>query len=248
MKRIVSMFGVAVMAVFAFTAISIAVASAETTKILPEPGAGAAALTDTATQSTAGHWLTPGGLEIKCGSGAGSETWTSANEGTGEVNFKTCTSSLSTVCTGNGVSTEGEIKLKGDLHFWLALEMLTSGTKLIGALVFLILPAFTFTCVNKAKTIKEEIEIKDNSCMADMVLTLNKLVSTVQEELSEWTSGETLILEVLPAGSTSEIKCLPTESTNGGTAELFALKANFAISSYKKGGSATTIELMNPEG
>jgi hypothetical protein len=247
MKRIVTLFSVAVMVVFAFTAISIAVASAETTKILPEPTA-AAPLTDTATQAEAGHWLTPGGLEIKCKTGAGSESWTSANEGTGEVNFKTCTSSLSTVCTGNGVSTEGEIKSKFDVHFWLALEMLTTGTKLIGALVLLILPAFTFTCVNKAKTIKEETEVKDNSCIAAKDLNLNSLVSTVNEEFTEWTSGETLILEVLPAGTTSEIKCLPTESINDGTAELFALKASFAVSTYKKGGSAITIELMNPEG
>jgi hypothetical protein len=246
MKRIVTLFGVAVMAVFAFTAISAAIASAETTKILSEPTAGAP-LTDVATQSEPGHLLTPGGLEVKCAKGSGKESWTSANEGTGEVDFKTCTSALSTTCTGNGVATEGEIQAKGDVHFWLALEMLTSGTKLIGALVFLILPAFTFTCVNKAKTIKEEIEVKDNSCIAAKDKTLNKLISTLEEEFTEWTSGETLILEVLPTGATSEIKCLPTESTNGGTAELFAVKGNFTISSYNKGGS-TTIELMNPEG
>jgi hypothetical protein len=248
MKRIVTLFGVAVMVVFAFTAISIAVASAETTKILPEPTA-VAPLTDTATQSAPGDLLTPGGLEVKCATGAGSESWTSANEGTGEVNFKNCTGSLSTVCTGNGVATEGEIKWKGDVHFWLALEMLSGGgTKLIGALVLLILPAFTYTCVNKAKTIKEEVELKDNSCIAAKDLNINSLVSTVNEEFTEFTSGETLILEVLPAGATSEIKCLPSESTNGGTAELFALSGRFAVSTYKKGGSSITIELMNPEG
>jgi hypothetical protein len=246
MKRLVTLFGIAVMAVFAFTAISVAGASAETTKILPEP-TGSTPLTDTATQAEpGGHLLSVGGLEVKCKTGAGSETWTSANNGTGEVNFKGCTSTLSTICTGNGVPTEGEIKAKGDVHFWLALQMETGKTKLIGALVFLILPAFTFTCVNKTKTIKTETEIKDNSCIAAKDLNLNKLVSSVEEEFTEWTTGETLILEVLPAGTTSEITCLPTESTNGGTAELFAVAGPFTISGYNSGSK--TIELMNPEG
>jgi hypothetical protein len=245
MKRIVTLISIAVMAVFAFTAIPIATASAESTKILPEPTVERP-LTDTAAAGE-GHLLAVSGLEVKCKSGSGAETWTGPNTGTGEVAFKGCTSSLSTTCTGKGVATEGEIIANGDVHFWLALEMLTSGTKLIGALVFLILPAVEFTCVNKAKTIKEEIVVVDNSCIAAKDLDLNKLVAEVDEEFTEWTSGETLILEVLPAGATSEIKCLPTLST-GGAAELFALDAAFAMSAYHQGGAHITIELMNPEG
>jgi formylmethanofuran dehydrogenase subunit C len=249
MKPVIMRFGIVVIVAFVFTAISTATASAETTKILPEPTA-TEPLTDTVTQSEPGHLLSVGGVEVKCKTGAGKEIWTSANSGEGEVNFKECASSLSTTCTGKGIATEGEIVSKGDVHFWLAVEMLPGGgTQLIGALVFLILPATEFTCVNKAKTVKEEIVVVDNSCVAAKGLNLNSLVSTVNEEFTELTgdSGETLILEVLPAGTTSEIKCLPTVATNGGTAELAAISAQFAISTYKKDGSAITVEPMNPE-
>jgi hypothetical protein len=75
---------------------------------------------------------------------------------------------------------------------------------------------------------------------------MNALVSEVHEEFTEFSSGETQILSVLPAGGTSEIPCLPTIKTNGGTAELYALSALLLLKEFKKSGAALTIELMNP--
>jgi hypothetical protein len=246
MKRIVMLSGIAVIAAVAFTALFAELASAETTKILPEPTTGAP-LTDTVTQTGEGHLLSANGLEVKCYKGSGSESWTSANTGTGEVKFKECKSALKTTCTGKGIATEGEIVAKDEVHFWLALQMETGGSQLIGALVFLIKPATEFTCVNKTKTIKNEVVIQENGCVAAKDLDVNSLVSTVHAEFAEWTSGETSILSVLPAGTTKEIWCLPTNRLNGGASELFAIAANLEVSEYKKGGSEITIDPMNQE-
>jgi photosystem II stability/assembly factor-like uncharacterized protein len=94
MRRMITLFGVAVMAVFAFTAI----ASAELTKILPEPTTSAP-LTDTVTQVQPGHILALRGLETKCTKSSGKETWTSANNGTGGVLFEGCSSAVTPQAT-----------------------------------------------------------------------------------------------------------------------------------------------------
>ncbi len=246
MKRIVTLFGVAVMAVFAFSAIA---SAAEPTKILPEPTA-ALHLTDTGSQPAPGHLLTVGGLEVKCAKGSGSETFTTANAGTGEVLFTECTGPLSTVCTGTG-DAEGLISAKGEVFFWLALMM--TGTKekptseLVGALVFMLEAAgVKLTCVNKAKTIKDEIVVK--GCTAAQVASAsqNKLVSEVKETFAEWSSGETSILSVLKEGAASETRCLTETSTNGGAEELSALTGLFNVSKFIQNGKEITIELMNP--
>jgi len=246
MKRVITLFGVAVMAVFAFTAISAAIASAEATKILVEPTA-TAELTDAGKQAAAGHLLSIGGNEITCKKGSGAESFTGPNEGTGNVTFEECTSALSTKCNSSG-ETGGKIKTEGEIKFWLALLMITASTStLVGALVFLT-KTIPIVCENSTKTIKIEIEVQNKSCIAAVVLnsSMNGLVSSVHEEFTEFASGETQILSVLPAGATSEIACLPTIKTNGGTAELFAISALFLIETFKKSGAALTIELMNP--
>jgi hypothetical protein len=249
MKRIVTLFGAAVMAVFAFSAMAVSAASAaELTKILPEPTA-AAPLTTVGSQPAEGHLLTVGGLEVKCKKGSGSESFTSANLGTGEVLFTECKGPLATVCTGTG-DPEGLISAKGEVHFWLALLMTGTVEKptseLVGALVFLLEAAgVKFECVNKAKTVKDEIVV--HGCTASQVkpTSLNKLISTAEEEFAEWSSGETKILSVLKQEETSEIACLPTTSTNGGAAELSAITGLFNVTTFKKSGAAITIELMN---
>jgi hypothetical protein len=246
MKRVITLFGVAVMAVFAFTAISAAIASAEATKIIPAP-TSEAPLTDTGEQPATGHLLSIGGNEITCKKGKGNETFTSANEGTGAVEFEKCTSALSTKCTSSGAAAE-TIVTKGKVEFWLALLMITASTStLVGALVFLT-ETIPIVCENATKTLKIEIEVQNKSCIAADVLptSMNALVSSVHEEFTEFASGETQILSVLPANGSSEIACLPTIKTNGGTAELFAISALFLLSTFKKSGAALTIELMNP--
>jgi hypothetical protein len=118
-------------------------------------------------------------------------------------------------------------------------------SKLIAALVFLIKPASQFTCTNAAKTIKNEVVLQENSCIAAKDLNVNALISTENEEFAEFTSGETSILSVLPAEATNEIKCLPTIRLNAGASELLAMAASYAVSEYKKEAKALTIELMN---
>jgi hypothetical protein len=248
MRRIVMLFGVAVMGVFTFSAITVAAASAsEPTKILPEPTT-AAPLTATAIQEAEGHLLTVGGLEVKCKKGSGSETWTSANLGTGNVLYTECKGPLKTVCTGEG-DPEGLVSAKGEVHFWLALNMVGSEkepkSELVGALVFLLESAgIKLTC--KSSTLEDKIVVK--GCVAALVLpmSLNALISKAHEEFTEWLSGETSILSVLPQETTKEIPCLPTISVNGGAAELTAYSGLWFVEKYEKGGSAITIELMNP--
>ena len=246
MKRIATPLVGAVIAVVALTAIPVATASAEATKILVEPTV-AAPLSDTGVQAAAGHWLSIGGNETSCKKGSGAEEFTTANEGTEHVTYEECTSALSTKCNSSG-ETGGKIKTEAEVKFWLALLMITASTStLVGALVFLT-KTIPIVCENATKTIKIEIEVQNKSCIAAVVLptSMNSLVSSVHEEFTEFASGETQILSVLPAGSSSEIACLPTMKVNGGTAELFALSALFLYSTFKKSGAALTIELMNP--
>ena len=249
MRRIVTLFSLAVMAAFALSAVAVSAASAEATKILPEPTA-AESLTAKASQTVAGDLLTVGGLEVKCVKGSGSETWTTANLGTGTVLFTECTGPLSTTCTGEG-DPSGLIGTEGEVHFWLGLLMTSeTATELVGALVFLLkvgatLKPVKFTCVNSKKTIEDKIEV--NGCVASQVLpaSLNALIKEASEEFAEWKSGETKVLQVLPQGTTSEINCLPETKTNGGAAELSAITAKFTMGTFEKGGKAITIELMN---
>jgi len=245
MKRIVTLFGVAVMAVFAFSAIAAGSALAEEkTKILPEPTAEKP-LTATTNQKEKGHLLTVGGLEVKCEKSLGSASFTTANSGKGEVLFTECKGPLSTVCTGEG-DAEGLIAAKGEVLFWLALLMTGTTSELVGALVFLISPEVKFVCVNKAKTIEDKIAV--TGCVASQVLpaSLNALIKEAKEEFAESSSGETKVLSVLPKETTKEIPCLPTTSVNGGAAELSAITGAFLVEKFKKGGAEITIELMNP--
>jgi hypothetical protein len=252
MKRIVTLFGVAVMAMFAFTAISATIASAEETKLLPEATV-ANPITDEAVQKEKGHLLSNSGLEVKCEEASGKETWTSLNLATaGHVLFTKCTSSLSSVCTGKG-EPEGLIAALGEVHFWLGLLMMGTKAKetleLISALVFLTKPV-EFTCVNTAKTFKDEVVVKEGCTAAqDLPESLNKSVEEVKEEFTEWapteTKGESAILSVLPAGGTSEIPCLLRLTVNGGAEQLGAITGKLTFTNYVQNSKKIAIELMH---
>lgn len=255
MKRIISLFGIAIMATFALSAVSVATASAEElTKILTSGGAPteAAPLTDVATQKEPGHLLAVGGLEVKCEKGSGTESWTSANLGKANVKFEGCTSALSTKCTSTGAAT-GVIETKGNVHFWLALLMLgkpkeEKPANLVSALVFLT-EEVKFTCVNASKTIEHKVVVEPKGCVAaqDLPASLEKLVKEVKEEFKEFASGEQSILFVWPEGikeEKEELPCLLSISVDGGAVELSALSGTLIISGYKKAGAAVEVELM----
>jgi hypothetical protein len=239
-------------AALALTAIPPTTASAEeVTKLLPIP-TETNPITAEFAQSELGHFLTNSGLEIKCKEAVGSETWTSANLATADhVLFTKCTSSLESVCTGEG-EPAGLVAALGEVHFWLALLMMgTKGnqtSELISALVFLT-KEIKYKCENESGSVKESVVVKPG-CMAaeDLPASLNKLVSEVKEEFTEWapkeTKGESGILSVLPAGGTAEIPCLLHLTVNGGAEQLATMSAKFTTKNYKQLGAALTIELM----
>jgi hypothetical protein len=253
MKRIITLYGIAVMSALTFTAMSVATASAEETKLLPEPTT-ANPITDQGTQGgSEGHLLTTSGFEVQClENGSAAESWASANLATLAVLlFNKCTSSLSSKCTGEGLGT-GLIEVSGEAHFWLGLLMTgkigSEGSELISALVFLN-KEVKFICVNLAKTFERTVVVKPGCVAAqDLPASLNKLVATVLEMFTAWapseTKGETAILSVLPAGSTSEIPCLMKLTENAGLERLASLTFTFAFSNYKQNSNALTIELM----
>jgi hypothetical protein len=156
MRKRIGIMGFALVVMLALSGLAVSFAlAAEPTKILPEPTA-AAPLTATAVQSAEGHLLTVGGLEVKCKKGSGSELWMSANLGTGNVLFTECKGPLKTVCTGEG-DPEGLIAAKGEVHFWLALNMVgpqkEPKSELVGALVFLLEEkGVKFTCKSSPPT------------------------------------------------------------------------------------------------
>jgi hypothetical protein len=252
MKRITTLLPTIAIAALALTAIPPTTASAEeVTKLLPEPTAPNP-ITDETSQSEAGHILTNSGLEIKCKQAVGSESWTSANLATAaHVLFTQCTSSLESVCTGEG-EPAGLVAALGEVHFWLALLMMgTKGNQspeLVSALVFLT-KEIKFKCENESGSVKESVVVKPGCTAAeDLPASLNKLVSEVKEEFLEWapkeTKGESGILSVLPAGGTAEIPCLLHLIVNGGAEQLVALTAKFTTKNYKHNEGALTIELM----
>lgn len=242
MRRIVKLFPIAAVAVFAFTAFAATTALAEVTKILPEPTAGAP-LTDQSISTTRAVLLTVGGFQVTCEQATGIESWTSANNGKWELTYKGCKGPLATKCKGAG-EPEEVIELKGEARFWLALQMEAGGaSSLIAALVFLIKPAVDITCAKVP--INELLVVQENSCVAAKDLNINSLISTNHEEFAEWTSGETSILSVLPAGSSSEIWCLPTSRLNAAATELFALAGLGETDRFRKSEMNITIELMN---
>jgi hypothetical protein len=251
MKRIIVFFGTA----FVAAAFGAPAAGAEPTKILPEP-TEAAPLTDVVNQPVAGHILATGGLEIKCKDGTGTQSWTSANFGTTNINLAECTSALGETCTSEGAN-EGNIVLLGSMRFWLARLMTNAKEEeekgvLVAALVFLV-NEFKVLCINKGKTVKSE-DLGKKGCVAGLVEaeSLNKLISKAINVFAQWTpggelrSGEQQILLILPQESTELMSCLLKVTVNGGAEQLAALLFVFEIEKYKKGGSNITIELMNP--
>jgi len=245
MRRITALFVIAAVAVLAFTVTHAAVASAEVTRILPEPTAGEP-LTVTTTEAAEGHLLTVGGLEIKCKKSSGTESWVS-DSGSASTLSTECKGPLSTVCTSEG-DAEGLVAWIGKVYFWFALLMTGTSeketTELVAASVFLP-SAVKFACVNKTKTIEDKVVI--NGCAAAPVSSesLNKLGSTANVEFREWKSGEQKVLEVLPSEASENSKCLLKSMVNGGAEELAAVTGFFEADKFEKGGKEITIELMS---
>jgi hypothetical protein len=231
-----------VTAIFALTVSAVAMA-AETTKILPEPGAGEAALTATLNQSKEGKLETTGGSTVSCSKAKGSVSFTSFNLGTGSIEFEGCKGPLSSTCTGEGQKA-GVIQTSGTAHYLLALEMVgTSGseTTLVGAFVAL-QREFHFTC--EALGVKQLVLLR--GCTAGTDRSAQKLTKTVEVELKQFATGEQKNLAILPPEATKEVECLLNASINGSPFELAALESSLTFEKWTKGGKEIEVLLMNP--
>jgi hypothetical protein len=228
--------GLALMAMLVLSATAVATASAEQTKILPEPTT-AAPLTFVDSQSAAGELLTLAKSKVECKKGTSSGEFTTSNLGKYKVTFTECKGPLGTTCTGTG-DAAGEILQAGTVHYVLA----KLGTTLVGALVFLV-TQFHFVC--KVSTIEQLVLVR--GCIAALAKETEKLV-TETEDLFLFTaagSGDPDIKTFLPEGTEKEVSCVLESSINGGAFESSALSATDKNKEFKKGGVAVTVLLHN---
>jgi hypothetical protein len=236
MKRF-KLIGIAILAIFALTAIAANIANAEETKILPEPTA-LLPVTNKATGGP-GKLLTLGGKEIKCESSSGEGSATSFNLGTFHTLFTKCTGPLGSTCTGAS-NPSGLIALLGTVHFWLAL-LVKSGT-LVAALVFLIAP-FHFTC--EAFGVKQLILVL--GCAAAHAEPTNVLTNLTKDVFIENGTGMPDIRSVLPSGATSEIPCITlTQINEEGAFEESAQSGTITNSKFEQNEKLISVLLMNP--
>jgi len=237
----IKLFGVVMVAVFAIFALVTSVAAAEEkTKMLPESG-----VTFKGVQVGEGKLVQKSGEEVKCKKGKGSGTIESANLGKYETLFEECTSLGGSICTGEG-DASGTILNHGTYHFWLALETLNGVEHtLVGALVNL--PEETkFGCTLLGITVKITVL---KGCVAALATKLNTLVSTTTDTFAQVAGkpGIQLIINVLPQEKTTEIECILLSQKGTGAFEQSSLVGVAENSTFKKGETAVTVLLMNPE-
>ena len=218
----------------------------ETTKILPTPTATEPLSATITILRPGGALVALGGEKISCRSGLGSVNFTTENLGTGAIEYKECTtivSSLEVKCWGEADRVEsGIILVTGTVHYWLALEMLTSTTTtLVGAFVILQAP-FHFKC--GIEGIATEL-ILVRGCQASRDDSNERLTKEVVVLAKQWATGETRILEVLPENSSREIKCLPESERETRGFTLSALEGEALISSWLQKGREVTVLLHN---
>jgi hypothetical protein len=227
--------GVALMAILALSAFAASIASAEgvePTKILPT---GKITFTS---KSGPGTLLTIGKNEVKCEKDAGSGEVKTLNLGNFHTEFSECKAELGgfkPVCTGEG-DTEGKILLLGTFHFWLA----TLGKALVAALVFLI-AQIHFTC----ELLGQKQLILVLGCAAALAEPTEKLAKVTTDQFIETKSGVSDIRTVLPELSTKSLGCITTTSVNAKPFEESAQKGTAENETFKSGGVAVEVLLMN---
>jgi hypothetical protein len=244
MKRIPLIFGL-ISTLLAFAATAPVAVAAEKTLILPEPTV-ASPLSGTGT-SGAGTFETVSGKSIKCQKAKGLGTFTTANLGSGSVLFEGCTSALESTCTGVGDAT-GTIEQKGQVHFILGLEMLTSTTSTLRPVVAALVQQFHFNCTNTETGVL--LLVLARGCVAGVQDGGEGLLSTVTVLSEKFTKGEPKVLSILMENNTKEeTKCLLestiTEEKTGEKFELAVLIGGATSESFNKAGSAVTVLLMD---
>jgi hypothetical protein len=238
MKR-VRLLGVALMAVFMFSAVAATVSSAaEPTKVLPEPTV-ANPLTST-DKSGLGTLRTIGGKTVICEKDTSTASFTSPNLGTFHVHFEGCSTPVlgaKVPCTGTEDS-KGSILLLGTVHYWLALL----SEKLVGALVFLY-EQFHFTC--EALGVKQLVLVR--GCAAALAEPLEKLTKITKDVFAEEKkeSGKPDIRFVLPEESSKELECITETNVNETKFEESAAAGTAENEKFEQGKAAVEVLLMN---
>jgi hypothetical protein len=226
----------ALIAILALSAFAASIASAEEgkepTKILPT---GKITFT-----SKSGKFvlLTTGGSETKCEKAAGTGEVKTLNLGNFHTEFSECKAELGGLkptCTGEG-DTSGKILLLGTFHFWLA----TLGKALVAALVFL-LAQLHYTC----ELLGQKQLIIVLGCAAALAEPTEKLTKITKDVFIETKSGVSDIRTVLPELSNKSLGCITTTSVNGGAFEEYATTSTIENETFKSGGVAVEVLLMN---
>jgi hypothetical protein len=236
MKRI-RLLGTVLMIGFALTVTAAAIASAEETKLLPEPTALSPVINKS--EGILMVLTTLSNKKVECESSSGEASFTSFNLGTFHTLFTKCTGLLGSTCTGSG-DPAGLVALLGTVHYWLAL-LVKTGT-LVAALVYLIAP-FHYTC--ETFGVKQLILIL--GCSAAHAEPTNVLTNLTKDGFIANGTGMPDIRSVLPEGATKEIPCITLIQVNEeGAFEEFAREETSSNSKFEQNKKLISVLLMNP--
>ena len=234
----------AILGLLAFTAIT-SIATAELTKILPEPTATEPITATITVLGRGGKLVQSGGRFIECTGGLGNVTFTNANLGTGGLEYTGCTTTVGirVKCWGEADRTEsGIILTRGTVHYVLGLEMLSTGRTTLVSTFAILQEQFHFKC--GLSGVVEEL-ILARGCYAGRDDSNERLTKDVIVLYKPWATGESRILEILLENTSNEILCLgeSEEGTHGFT--LAALEGEALISQWLKRGREIEVLLMN---
>jgi hypothetical protein len=250
MKRI-SIVGLCLMAVFAFSA---GAASSASAADLLAQRAGGASITGVTFLSTFGlaQLIRKNGEEIDCKDGTNVGLFLSSTLGDILIRFLGC-KSLGVNCKTAGAAA-GEIHLPLAttlFHLGLAHLVLANGIDLnIPAVVILLHGNVKLECGEPIVLAK--IEVKGNVIGALQLANGNPLplktsVSEANLNFQQTSNGVQHLTLILLPGSTTPTEFDLTSSVNGGAFELSSEVANATLFHFlASGGTATNIELMEP--
>jgi hypothetical protein len=236
----IKLLSVAMFVMLALCSVAAGTAMAEEkTKVLPEATA-AKPITNIATGTEAKLEATNGST-VKCKSQSGKASLTSANHGTYTTLFETCTSILSTTCTGTG-DTTGTIANHGEVHFLLALN---TESKLVGAFVFLV-EKFEFECKGTGIAFKVSVE----GCIAAKVPSadLNKLITAGAFDFEGTAAGKPNIPSILTVEAKTETACVLLSNIDASGNLGSDIVGEVTNGTFKQSEKAVELLLMNPEG
>jgi hypothetical protein len=245
MKRIISIVGLCLAAVFAFSAMSASSASADLKAQLPG-GAGVAGVTFLSS-ATLPLLFTHSGKEIHCKHVTNHGKFLTATLGNVLIRFLGCTAkeALVTVnCSTPGAGT-GEIHLSLETLFHLGLAHLNINTGRIPAIAILLGKIIEIQCGTVLK-----IEVRGNVIGAlqrnGAAVPLNTPFEDVNLNFQQTANGLQHLRLILMPGTTG-LTTYDLESSFGAGFELASEVANALLDGFTtSGGLATQIELVEP--